>query len=209
MIQSITVGQLMIKGESLGKGFSGSVLGAEVDGHRELVGSIIISYAEFASLVAIGVVQAAADNHIAALTAQLEQAHSDAVRLDELHTKEIRRLDAEVAKLRKERDAYLATFNLACRLQDSDQCESHATGDDCEQGEVEHEFYEHLSAVRTEDGRTDPLERGNKKRSAAVASELEHVLNAVDECVSWCPACRENGARGLNPDGTAKAATGG
>lgn len=130
------------------------------------------------------------------------------VSLDERMTAAVKdlyfRLAQEIELLRAERDAYAETFNLACRLQDADQCEDHATGDDCEQGEIEHQFYEHLSRVRTDDSRTDPIERGDKKRAPARASEKQHVLNDVEECVSWCPACRENRSRGLNPDGTAK-----
>lgn len=114
-------------------------------------------------------------------------------------------LAMEIVTLTSERDAYAETYNLACRMQDAEQCEDHVTGDDCEQGEVEHMFYEHLANVRTDDGRTDPIDRGEKKRGPAVASTHEHVLNDHDDCVSWCPACRENTSRGLNPDGTAKA----
>lgn len=101
------------------------------------------------------------------------------------------------------------THELACKLQDADQCEDHSTGDDCDQGTIEHELFEHLARARTDEepDRTDSVERGDKKRGPAVASDLEHVLNELDECVSWCPACRENTSRGLNPDGTKKERT--
>lgn len=116
-------------------------------------------------------------------------------------------LAQEVGLLLAERDAYSKTHEIACRLQDADQCENHSTGDDCDTGGVEHELFEHLSKVRTDDDdedRTDPLERGEKKRGPATPSPLDHILNEVDECVSWCPCCHENTSRGLNPDGTKK-----
>lgn len=34
------------------------------------------------------------------------------------------------------------------------------------------------------------------------ATEMPHVLNDHDECVTWCVACAENTRRGLNPDGS-------
>lgn len=108
------------------------------------------------------------------------------------------RLRAELARIRP-------VFDLACKLQDSDQCEDHCTGDDCEQGEIEHQFFQALVIAREgedEAVRTDPLERGAKKRGPAVPSAKQHVTNDFDDCVSWCPACNENTSRGLNPDGT-------
>jgi hypothetical protein len=114
-------------------------------------------------------------------------------------------LAQEITMLVKERAAYAETFNLACKLQDADQCEDHTTGDDCPQGDVEHQLYEHLSRVRTDDGRTDKIERGEKKRQPGAPSTQRHITNDHDDCVSWCPACGENRSRGLNPDGTAKA----
>jgi hypothetical protein len=117
-------------------------------------------------------------------------------------------LTALVGALRHER-AELArirpVFDLACKLQDSDQCEDHVTGDDCEQGGIEHQLFEALVVARPDDSkRTDAIERGHKKRGPAVASTKEHVVNETDECVSWCPACLENVNCGLNPDGTAR-----
>lgn len=110
----------------------------------------------------------------------------------------VRHARAELARI-------TPVFELACKLQDSDQCEDHSTGDDCEQGEIESKFFEALVVARVDtSGRTDPIERGRKKRGPAVASDKEHVLNAEDDCVSWCPACLENRSRGLNPDGTVR-----
>lgn len=116
-------------------------------------------------------------------------------------------LAQEIALLLADGKVHAKTHELACKLQDADQCEDHATGDDCDQGTIEHELFEHLAEVRTDentDGRTDPVERGDKKRAPAKPSDHKHVINDVDECVSWCPACRENTSRGLNPDGTKK-----
>ncbi len=105
---------------------------------------------------------------------------------------------AELARIRP-------VFNLACELQDADQCEDHSTGDDCDQGEIENKLFPALVLARqSEPERTDPVPRGSKKRGPAVASTKTHVPNDHDECVSWCPACLENKSRGLNPDGTTK-----
>lgn len=35
-----------------------------------------------------------------------------------------------------------------------------------------------------------------------VPSARQHTLREDESCVGWCAACAENGARGLNPDGT-------
>jgi len=35
-------------------------------------------------------------------------------------------------------------------------------------------------------------------------STRRHAINHREECEPWCDACRENGERGLNPDGTVK-----
>lgn len=42
------------------------------------------------------------------------------------------------------------------------------------------------------------------KRLGVPPSELGHVTNDHDDCVSWCYCCAENVRRGLNPDGTQK-----
>lgn len=46
-------------------------------------------------------------------------------------------------------------------------------------------------------GLTPPPESGTVN-----AWDKVHVLNDAAECVSWCPTCRRNVERGLNPDGT-------
>jgi hypothetical protein len=120
---------------------------------------------------------------------------------------------AAVIRLLDDHARMKPVFDLACKLQDADQCEDHSTGDECEQGEIEHQFFEALVVARkgepdSEDrfslNRTDPLNRGEKKRGAAEPSKREHVINGYDDCVSWCPCCLENRSRGLNADGTRK-----
>jgi len=54
------------------------------------------------------------------------------------------------------------------------------------------------------DREDEPVDLENRLAVAlAEADGKQHVTNDFDDCVSWCPACRENTARGLNPDGTA------
>lgn len=119
----------------------------------------------------------------------------------------VRELEQNQATDRAELQRTRPIYELACKLQDADQCEDHSTGDECDQGTVEHELFETLARVRVDEepsDRTDALEPGQKKRGPAFAETRPHVLNDVDECVSWCPTCRINRERGLNPDGTAK-----
>lgn len=93
-------------------------------------------------------------------------------------------------------------FDLACKLQDSDQCESHSTGDDCETGGIEHELFGTLSRIRVDSG--NPAPTGTVRNPAPTPSSEKHILNSFDECVSWCVSCRENRERGFNPDGSEK-----
>jgi hypothetical protein len=117
---------------------------------------------------------------------------------------------AAVLRLLDEHARIKQVYDLVCELQDADQCELHSTGDECPQGEIENKLFNLLSTVRGEDlDRTDAVERGEKKRKAAAPSKHAHVTNDFDDCVSWCPACRENTSRGLNPDGTRKVASNG
>lgn len=117
---------------------------------------------------------------------------------------DLRHLAAGVIRLLDEDARIRPVFDLVCELQDSEQCEGHSTGDDCEQGEIEDKLFQLLATIRTDDGRTDPVERGEKRRGPAIASKREHVASSVDGCVSWCPACLENQSRCLNPDGSVK-----
>lgn len=94
-------------------------------------------------------------------------------------------------------------FVLACRLQDSDQCESHSTGDDCETGEIEHDLFQELSRVRIAAGDAPKLDTA-RGPATPEPSTLAHVPSSVDGCVSWCPACAENVGRGFSPDGSRK-----
>lgn len=111
-------------------------------------------------------------------------------------------------KLVAERKRIFPIYQLACHLQDADQCEDHSTGDDCATGTIEHALFQALViARRDEPERTDPLERGEKRRSKPSASTEKHVTNDFDECVSWCPPCTTNRSRGLNPDGSDKEPT--
>lgn len=98
-------------------------------------------------------------------------------------------------------------YDLACELQDSDQCEDHVLCDDCETGNVEDRLFQELSRVRTdaEERGEKPAKIGTVRNPRPEPSTEQHVTNAYDECVSWCVACGENRARGFNPDGTVKA----
>jgi hypothetical protein len=138
----------------------------------------------------------------------LDKGYATAVYQQEFSPSTALALLDELEQLRAEVEHMRPVYVLACRLQDADQCEDHCTGDECEQGDIEHEFFQALVIARGDDPeRTDPLERGDKQRKPAAASIRSHILNDTDECVSWCVACRENGSRGLNPDGTTKEAS--
>ena len=112
----------------------------------------------------------------------------------------------ELAEARAELVRIRPVYVLACELQDSDQCEDHCVGDECQTGDVENELFPALSKARI-DADDHPKIDTVRGPQTPTPSTANHVLNCVDECVSWCVACRENRERGFNADGTKREVT--